>query len=235
MYVNPNIAKIMRVPQPEGRGKYLRLDQNENVDGVPKWLFDEATSKVTPEFLSIYPEEGVLTEKYAKLVGVGPENVSLTDGSVVGMGYIIKVFGEPGKKLLCVTPSFAMYKVYAEMIGMSIQEIEYEKDFSMDINNILDNNLGGYPVILDGSKDKVSVYFDESEFSLDEMRKVNAQSIYLDGIEKVENGVLTYTDELIAKAKKAFGVELPKNVAFDDIDRTAQFIIDEIITKNVQN
>ena len=96
-------------------------------------------------------------------------------------------------------------------------------------------NLGGYPVILDGSKDRISVYFDESEFSLDDMRKVNAQSIYLDGIEKVENGVLTYTDELIAKAKKAFGVELPKNVAFDDIDKTAQFIIDEIIMKNVQN
>ena len=89
--------------------------------------------------------------------------------------------------------------------------------------------LGGYPVILDGSKDMISVYFDESEFSLDDMRKVNAQSIYLDGIEKVENGVLTYTDELIAKAKKAFSVELPKNVAFDDIDKVAQFIISEII------
>ena len=96
-------------------------------------------------------------------------------------------------------------------------------------------NLGGYPVILDGSKDKVSAYFDESEFSLDEMKKKNAESIYLDGVEKVEDGVLTYTDELIAKAKKAFGVELPKNVAFKDIDKTAQFIIDEIIMKNVEN
>ena len=95
--------------------------------------------------------------------------------------------------------------------------------------------LGGYPVILDGSKDKIAVYFDESEFSLDEMRKKNAESIYLDGIEKVDDGILTYTDELIAKAKKAFGVELPKNVAFKDIDKTAQFIIDEIITKNVEN
>ena len=96
-------------------------------------------------------------------------------------------------------------------------------------------NLGGYPVILDGSKDKVSAYFDESEFSLDEMKKKNAESIYLDGVEKVEDGILTYTDELIAKAKKAFGVELPKNVAFKDIDKTAQFIIDEIIMKNVEN
>ena len=90
--------------------------------------------------------------------------------------------------------------------------------------------LGGYPVILDGTKDRVSAYFDESEFSLDDMRKVNSESIYHDGVESVKDGMLTYTDELIAKAKKAFGVELPKNVKFDDIDKTAKFIIDEIIT-----
>ena len=71
--------------------------------------------------------------------------------------------------------------------------------------------------------------------SLDEMKKKNAESIYLDGVENVEDGVFTYTDELIAKAKKAFGVELPKHVPFEDIDKTAQFIIDEIIMKNVQN
>ena len=76
-------------------------------------------------------------------------------------------------------------------------------------------------------------YFDESEFSLDEMKKINSQSIYLDGIEKVENGTLTYTDELIAKAKKAFDVELPKNVRFDEIDNTSEFIINEIILKNI--
>ena len=86
-----------------------------------------------------------------------------------------------------------------------------------------------------GRCEKIAAYFDESEFSLNDMKKKNAESIYLDGVEKVENSVLTYTDELIAKAKKAFGVELPKNVAFEDIDKTAQFIIDEIIMKNVEN
>lgn len=45
------------------------------------------------------------------------------------------------------------------------------------------------------------------------MRAKNRQSIYLDGIENVENGTLYYTDELIEKAQKAFGVRLVKSVA----------------------
>ena len=34
---------------------------------------------------------------------------------------------------------------------------------------------------------------------------------------------------MIAKAKKAFGVELPKKVAFEDIEDVARFIIERII------
>ena len=56
-YVNPIIRDTFRVPQPEGRAAYLRLDQNENPDGLPKWLFDSVMKKVTPEFLAIYPEK----------------------------------------------------------------------------------------------------------------------------------------------------------------------------------
>ena len=138
-YVNEKIKDLYRVNQPEGRGKYIRLDQNENPDGVPKWLFDEVMEKVTPEFLSIYPEETIPRTKYAKLMGLEKENVTFTDGSVVGMGYIIKVFGEPGKDILCVTPSFAMYEVYAEMIGMNIKELGYEKDFTYKVETTLDN------------------------------------------------------------------------------------------------
>lgn len=137
IYVNEKIKNTYRVPQPEGRGKFIRLDQNENSDGLPKWLFDSVMAKVTPEFLAIYPEETIPTTKYAHLLGFEKENVTLTDGSTVGMGYIIKVFGEPGKNILCVTPSFAMYEVYAKMIGMSVEQIKYENDFSFNVENTL--------------------------------------------------------------------------------------------------
>ena len=137
MYVDPKIKNAYRVPQPEGRGQFLRLDQNENPDGVPQWLFDEVVQKISPSFLSIYPEESALTEKYAKLFNLSPRNVSLTDGSVVGMGYIIKIFGEPSKKLVSVTPTFGMYKVYAEMSGLVPKMIPYADDHSFDIKCIL--------------------------------------------------------------------------------------------------
>ena len=91
--------------------------------------------------------------------------------------------------------------------------------------------IGGYPVVIDGTGNVIETYIDESKFSLNDMRRKNRQSIYLDGIEKVENGTLTYTDELLGKVDKAFGAKLVKNVPFDEISQTADFIIREIIEK----
>lgn len=139
IFVNERIKNAYRVPQPEGRGSFIRLDQNENSDGVPHWLYDIAMEKVSPEFLAIYPEETIPTTKYANVLGLEKENVTLTDGSTVGMGYVIKVFGEAGKNILTVTPSFAMYEVYAKMIGMNIVQQEYEEDYSFKTEKILQN------------------------------------------------------------------------------------------------
>ena len=136
-YVDERIKNTYRVPQPEGRGGFIRLDQNENPDGIPQWLFEKALSKITPESLSMYPEESRLTAEYAKVLGLKEENVVLTDGSVVAMGYVIKVFGEPGKDLVCVTPTFGMYKAYADMQGLNTKFVHYEKDYTFDIEKLL--------------------------------------------------------------------------------------------------
>lgn len=95
----------------------------------------------------------------------------------------------------------------------------------------VDGEIGGYPVIIDGATATAS--FDESCWSLDEMREANRKSIYCDGIENVTDATLIYTDELVAKVKKAFNVELPKKVNFKDIEMIAQFIIDQIIKPKI--
>lgn len=89
--------------------------------------------------------------------------------------------------------------------------------------------IGGYPVIIGYRGGKLDAWIDESVFSYEVMNKADRASMALDGVEDVKDGTLYYTDYLLEKAKKAFGVELPKEVSFADIEKTAQFIIDEII------
>lgn len=90
--------------------------------------------------------------------------------------------------------------------------------------------IGGYPYIIDG--EKVDSYFDESIFSMSQMRQANRESIAFDGVENIINGNLVYTDVLVEKVKNAFGVILPKVVHFNEIDEVGHFIIEQIIMKN---
>lgn len=89
--------------------------------------------------------------------------------------------------------------------------------------------LGGYPVTVGYFDGALDARIDESVFSYEVMNKANRASMALDGVEDVTDGTLIYTDGLIAKAQKAFGVTLPKRVPFAKIEETAKFIIEEII------
>lgn len=89
--------------------------------------------------------------------------------------------------------------------------------------------VGGYPVWIDGAGEQPMAGIDTSAFTVEQMQKKNRESIYLDGIESVEHGILTYTDELIKKSQQAFGVTLPKSVPLEKSGETAELLIRDII------
>ena len=93
--------------------------------------------------------------------------------------------------------------------------------------------IGGYPIVIDGTGLRIKAYIDEEHFSLEAMRKKNRESIYLDGIKTVENGTLCYTDELKEKCRNVCGVSLMNEVKFEEIEKAAQFLITEVIEKNI--
>lgn len=92
--------------------------------------------------------------------------------------------------------------------------------------------IGGYPVIIDGTGQLPAAYIDQEIFRLEEMRRKNRESIYLDGIRDIAGGTLYFTDELIEKVQRAFSVSMMQEVGFEDIEKAAQFLITEIIEKN---
>ncbi len=93
--------------------------------------------------------------------------------------------------------------------------------------------IGGYPIVLDGTGEQVEAYLCEDHFGLARMREKNRESIYLDGIEDVRDGVLVYTDELIAKVRKAFDVDLRKTVSLDEVEDSCDFLINKVIKPGI--
>ena len=63
------------------------------------------------------------------------------------------------------------------------------------------------------------------------MGKFWGYPVILDGIKDVRGGVLYYTDELIKKVKRVFGVNLVNKVSLENSIEVADFFVSEIIEK----
>lgn len=137
-YVNKDVASMKRVLPMQGRGEYLRLDMNENPEGLPKEFIEKVLKNVTPEFLSTYPEPDKFLSKYASFVGVNFENVLTTNGSDMAIRYLLEIFGEKGKNVVTVSPTFEMYWVNCCLLGLNHIPVYYENDLTISVDKIID-------------------------------------------------------------------------------------------------
>ena len=136
-YVNENIKNTYRIFPGQGRYDFARYDLNENPEGLPKEFVDCVLSEITPEFLAIYPEPNRFIEKYAKHIGVAFENVLPTNGSDMAIRYILETFGEKDKKVVTVAPTFEMYAVNCNILGLKHSPVSYKDDLTIDVNDII--------------------------------------------------------------------------------------------------
>ena len=137
MHVNPFIDKTVRVFPPQNRYGMLRYDMNENPEGLPKDFVDSVLKEITPEFLAIYPEPDRFLRKYADFVGVKFENLMCTNGSDMAIRYLLETFGEVGKEVVTVAPSFEMYWVNCNILGYKHVPVAYEPDLTIKVEEIV--------------------------------------------------------------------------------------------------
>lgn len=136
-YVNPNIKDVIRIFPPQDRYGYLRLDMNENPEGLPQTFVESVLEEFTPSFLATYPEPDIFMQKYADFIQVKPENICLTNGSDAAIRYTFEVFAAPGSSVVTVTPSFEMYGVNCNMLGLVHKPVAYSKDFTISVMDII--------------------------------------------------------------------------------------------------
>lgn len=138
MYVNPYLEKIHRVKDHEDRRDFIRLDMNENPVGLPEAFVQEVLSTITAETIASYPRKDALIALIAEREGVGVENITLTNGSDEGIKLLYETFTHEGANVVMVTPTFEMYRIYAEMFGVEGKTIPYGEDFVITAKQIID-------------------------------------------------------------------------------------------------
>lgn len=136
-YVNGNIKNTMRIFPNQNRYRYWRYDMNENPEGLPKEFVDSVLKEITPEFLATYPEPDRFLQKYAAFLGVNFDNVLVVNGSDMAIRYLLETFGEQGKEVVTVTPSFEMYRVNCALLGLKCIAVPYETDMTISIEKVL--------------------------------------------------------------------------------------------------
>lgn len=131
-WIRPNIRSL--IPYHAARDDYhdgILLDANENAYGP---------SIPTDEPLHRYPDPRLidLRRKWAEFRGIRVEQVFVGAGSDEAIDLLIRVFCEPGRDDILITPpTYGMYKVAARVNNVGVTEASLTKDFQLDARSVL--------------------------------------------------------------------------------------------------
>lgn len=136
-YVDESIRTTERVFPKQGRYEFLRYDMNESPEGLPRVFVEDVLKELTPQFFSIYPEPDRFLTKYAEYVGVPRDCVTATNGSDQAIRYLLQTFCAKGHEVVTVAPSFEMYWVNCNILGLKHVPVAYNDDLSFSIENLI--------------------------------------------------------------------------------------------------
>jgi histidinol-phosphate aminotransferase len=112
-------------PPSAGRVGKLRLDFNENTIGCSPAVARALVQAITQERLTIYPEYEATRDALSKFFAVPKPRFLLTNGTDEAIQVLINTFVDDDDDVIVLTPSYAMYRFYAEVAGAKIVNVPY--------------------------------------------------------------------------------------------------------------
>lgn len=106
----------------------IKLNQNENPFDVPAFIKEELARRITERPWGRYPDfkPASLCKKLAEHTGWVPAGVAVGNGSNELLQNLLHMVLERGKKLLIVTPTFALYRILGVSNGATVIEAPFE-------------------------------------------------------------------------------------------------------------
>ncbi len=126
-------------PPTGGRAEKLRLDFNENTSGCSPLVIEALQRWATVDRLTIYPEYSAALDTLAAFFGVSHDEFTMTNGTDEAIQIFVNAFVDRGDDVLLLTPSYAMYRFYAQVADASIRDLPYRSiDLSFPLDELLE-------------------------------------------------------------------------------------------------
>ena len=113
----------------------LRLDFNESTVGCSPRVLARLRS-LDSELLARYPEREPVEKEVAGFLGLDPAQVLLTNGVDEAIHLLSSTYLDPGDEALIVTPTFAMYAIFAQAEGARAVEVRAGDNFAFPAQDL---------------------------------------------------------------------------------------------------
>lgn len=114
----------------------LRLDFNENTVGCsPRVL--RRLRELDAEQIARYPEREPVEKVAAAFLGIGADEVLLTNGIDEAIHLLCETFLEPGDEPIIVVPTFSMYEISAAASGARVVKVAAGENFQFPLERVL--------------------------------------------------------------------------------------------------
>ncbi len=137
--IRPEVTQLQAYAVPDATG-FVKLDAMENpftwpVEMQTKWL-----DKINHAQLNRYPEPNPQLIKQKLKNQFGPKDNSdllLGNGSDELIQLMVMAIAKPGACILTVSPSFSMYQMIADMVGIDCHVVPLDENFELDLSKML--------------------------------------------------------------------------------------------------
>ncbi len=117
--------------------QYIKLNTNESPYPPSPSVLNAVTNEV--ERLGLYsdPECTALVAEAAKVFGIKPTQILMTNGSDEILNFAFMAFCDENHPIVFPDITYGFYPVFAELNGIPYEKIPLKEDFSIDVNDYI--------------------------------------------------------------------------------------------------
>jgi histidinol-phosphate aminotransferase len=124
--------------QPAIGTTFIKLNSNENpYPPSPKAL--QVLREIDGEMLRRYPDPTAKNFRLAasKVLGVPDDWIAVGNGSDDLLNLIVRAVGEPGKQVVCPSPTYVLYQTLSQIQDTDFVEVPYPEDYQLPVELLI--------------------------------------------------------------------------------------------------